>query len=73
MLAKEGRFDLILTTLHIEDMEAIDFARMVKQLNLNIPVVLLMHDTRELNHFILSNDASVFDNMFMLLASRYSM
>jgi len=65
MLFKEGRFDLILTTLHIDDMEAIDFARRVKQLVPNIPIVLLMHDTRELNHFILTNDASVFERMFI--------
>lgn len=66
VLAKEEhRFDLILTTLHIDDMEAIDFARMVKQSGLNIPVVLLMHDNRELNHFITSHDTSIFDKIFI--------
>ena len=39
-LAKEEhRFDLIITTLHIDDMRAIDFARMVKESGLNIPIV----------------------------------
>ena len=66
VLAKEEhRFDLILTTLHIDDMEAIDFARMVKQSGLNIPVVLLMHDTRELKHFLMSHDTSIFDKIFI--------
>jgi len=66
VLAKEEhRFDLILTTLHIDDMEAIDFARMVKQSGLNIPVVLLMHDNRELKHFIVSHDTSIFDKIFI--------
>lgn len=66
VLAKEEhRFDLILTTLHIDDMEAIDFARMVKQSGLNIPVVLLMHDNRELKHFLLNNDTTVFDKIFI--------
>ena len=60
VLAKEERhFDLIITTLHIDDMQAIDFARLVKQSDLNIPVVLLMHDTRELKHFLLTHDTSV--------------
>jgi CheY-like chemotaxis protein len=66
ILAKvEHRFDLILTTLHIDDMEAIDFARMVKQSGLNTPVVLLMHDNRELKHFIMSHDTSIFDKIFI--------
>ncbi len=66
ILAKEQhRFDLILTTLHIDDMEAIDFAQMVKKSGLNIPVVLLMHDSRELKHFIMSHDASIFDKIFI--------
>ena len=66
VLAKEERrFDLILTTLHIDDMEVIDFARMVKKSRLNIPVVLLMHDTRELKHFLSSHDTSMFDKIFI--------
>jgi hypothetical protein len=66
VLAKEERrFDLILTTLHIDDMQAIDFARMVKLSGLNIPVVLLMHDTRELKYFLLNHDTSVFDKTFI--------
>ncbi|MBN1396932.1 MAG: histidine kinase [Bacteroidetes bacterium] len=62
---EEHRFDLIITTLHIDDMEAIDFARMVKKSGLNIPVVLLMHDNRELKHFIVSHDTSIFDKIFI--------
>jgi CheY-like chemotaxis protein len=66
VLAKEERrFDLILTTLHIDDMEAIDFAKMVRQSDLNVPVVLLMHDTRELKHFLSNNDTSNFDKIFI--------
>jgi CheY-like chemotaxis protein len=66
VLAKEERhFDLIITTLHIDDMQAIDFARIVKQSDLDIPVVLLMHDTRELKQFMLTHDTSVFDKIFI--------
>jgi CheY-like chemotaxis protein len=50
-LAKEEkRFDLIITTLHIEDMHPINFATLVKESGLNIPVVLLAHDNKELKY-----------------------
>jgi CheY-like chemotaxis protein len=62
---EENRFDLIITTLHIDDMHAIDFARMVKESGLNIPVVLLAHDNRELKHLLVHNDTSVFDRIFI--------
>ena len=65
-LAKdENRFDVIITTLHIEDMHAINFAKLVKQSGLNIPVVLLAHDNKELNQLLLSKDVTVFDKIFV--------
>ncbi|MCX6137958.1 MAG: histidine kinase [Ignavibacteriales bacterium] len=65
-LAKEERrFDLIITTLHIDDMHAVTFARMVKESGINIPVVLLAHDNRELQYLLVSNTASVFDKVFV--------
>ncbi len=65
-LAKEeNRFDLIITTLHIEDMHAINFAKLVKQSGLNIPVVLLAHDNKELNQLLRNKDIAVFDKIFV--------
>jgi CheY-like chemotaxis protein len=65
-LAKdEKRFDLIITTLHIEDMHALQFAKLVKESGLNIPVVLLAHDNKELNNLILNYDTTVFDKIFV--------
>lgn len=67
-LAKEEmRFDLIITTLHIEDMNATSFAKLVKKSGLNIPIVLLAHDNRELEYLLKSPDASVFDKIFIWL------
>ena len=64
-LAKEEkRFDLVITTLHIDDMHALDFARLVKGSGLNIPVVLLAHDNRELKYLMVNHDTSVFDKLF---------
>lgn len=65
-LAKEERrFDLIITTLHIDDMHAIDFARMVKAAGINIPIVLLTHDNRELKYLLMNHDTTVFEKVFI--------
>ena len=65
-LAKEERrFDLIITTLHIEDMHPISFAKMVKASDLNIPVILLAHDNKELKYLLLNPEASAFDKIFI--------
>lgn len=65
-LAKdEKHFDLIITTLHIEDMHALQFAKLVKESGLNVPVVLLAHDNKELNNLIFNYDTSVFDRIFV--------
>jgi CheY-like chemotaxis protein len=65
-LAKEEkRFDLIICTLHIEDMPATNFAKLVKSSGLNVPVVLLAHDNRELHFLLKFQDSSVFDKVFI--------
>lgn len=62
---EEKRFDLIITTLHIEDMHPINFATMVKESGLNIPVVLLAHDNKELKYLLLKPEISAFDKIFI--------
>src|SRR5512136_146400 len=47
LLASGQRFDLILTTLHIEDMHVIQFARKARELGIAVPLVLLAYDNRE--------------------------
>jgi CheY-like chemotaxis protein len=65
-LAASGRrFDLIITTLHIDDLHAVQFARKLKESGLNIPVVLLTYDNRELSELMLGQDTSVFDRIFI--------
>ncbi|QQS38330.1 MAG: histidine kinase [Ignavibacteriales bacterium] len=61
----EKRFDLIITTLHIEDMHALQFAKLVKESGLKIPVVLLSHDNKELTNLIMNYDTSMFDKIFI--------
>lgn len=66
MLAEqERRFDLIITTLHVEDMHAVNFAKLIRKKKINIPVVLLAFDNREIKNLLLDEDAKVFDNIFI--------
>lgn len=62
---KGKRIDLIITTLHIEDMQAPTFAKLVRQSELDIPVVLLAYDNRELTELLLYHDTSAFDRVFI--------
>ncbi len=65
IIQEERRFDLILTTLHIEDMRVSNFAEKVKSLDIGIPIVLLAFDNRELSDLLLHQDSSVFDQIFI--------
>lgn len=65
LIQEEKHFDLIITTLHIEDMNAIRLARMVRECGANIPVVLLAYDNRELKDLQTHHDTSVFDRIFI--------
>lgn len=66
MLAEqERRFDLIITTLHVEDMHAVNFAKLIKKKKINIPVVLLAFDNREIKSLLLDESSKVFDNIFI--------
>lgn len=61
----EKRFDMIITTLHIEDMHAVTFARKAKDAGLNIPIVLLAYDNRERKELETYYDVSVFERIFI--------
>lgn len=65
MVLEETRFDLIIITLHIEDMPAHTFAKLVKGAEVKIPIVLLVYDNRELKEISLYRDTSVFDRVFV--------
>ena len=62
---EDKRFNLIITSLRLEDMHAVDFAKMVRDAGLGIPVVLLTYDSRALNDLIAEHDLSVFDKVFV--------
>ena len=65
MVKEEKRFDLIITTLHIDDMTAINFANLVRESGLDVPVILLAHDNRELKYLMLKEESKVFEQIFI--------
>jgi CheY-like chemotaxis protein len=65
-LAKEERrFDLILTTLHVEDMTAVRLAELAREAGVEIPIVLLAYDSRELKDLKAHNYTAAFDRVFV--------
>ena len=65
MLATESTFDMIITTMHIEDMHVVKFAQMVRQSGFNTPIILLAYDNRERKELTTSYDTSIFERIFI--------
>ncbi|MCG6912898.1 histidine kinase [bacterium BMS3Abin03] len=65
LLKDKNEFDLIITTLHIEDMHPTVFAREVKNAGIDTPIMLLAYDNRERKELMLKYDASVFSRIFI--------
>lgn len=61
----ENQFDLIITTMHIEDMHVIKFAKMVRDAGLKMPIILLAYDNKERKDLVTHYDASVFERIFI--------
>jgi CheY-like chemotaxis protein len=62
---EERRFNLIITSLHVGDMDALGLARRVRAAGLNVPVVVLAYDSRELKTFLERNDTSDLAGVFL--------
>jgi CheY-like chemotaxis protein len=65
LVKEERRFDLIITTLHIQDMTPTTLVNLLRQAGNQIPVVLLLYDSRELKDLETNYDRSVFDRVFV--------
>lgn len=61
----QSRFNLIITSMHVGDMDALELARKVKEAGLAIPVVLLAYDTRELTTFLARHDTTDLDRVYL--------
>jgi len=61
----EPRFNLILTTIQLGDMDAAQLAREVKRRGLDAPVVVLAYDNSERKEFVARRDVSDVERIFM--------
>lgn len=59
------RFDMIITTMHIPDMDTFAFCRRVKALRPGRPLVLLVMDDLELQQLPANLDPKIIDKVFM--------
>jgi CheY-like chemotaxis protein len=62
---KQERFNLIVTTPHVGDMNAAELQRRVREAGLDVPVVLLAWDARELQEFAARADTSGLERVFL--------
>lgn len=65
MLREDDRFDLVITSLHIEDMHVMQLAKEIRDAGFKIPIVLLAYDNRERKDLTSRYDTSIFDRIFI--------
>lgn len=65
LAAEKKNFDLIIATMHLGDMHALEFARQVRDLDLDVPVVLLTYDYKELQDLIDRHGTHDFEKVFL--------
>ena len=66
VLAREQRrFNLIITTLRPGDLNAAELAARAREQGLEVPVVALAFDTREMSDFIARNDVTALHRIFL--------
>ena len=65
LLQSGSDFDLIITTLHVEDMHVIKFANLVKEEGIKLPIILLAYDNKERKELETNYDTSVLERIFM--------
>ncbi len=61
----QPRFNLIVTNLEVEDMDAAQLAREVKAAGLDVPVVVLAYDYREIKNFVARNPITDLEQIFL--------
>ncbi len=61
----QPRFNLIVTNLAVADMTAAELAREVKLAGLDVPVVVLAYDYREVKNFIRTNPVTDIERIFL--------
>lgn len=62
---EDSRYDLIITTLHVEDMSSLTLAKRIREAGLHIPIVLLAYDYNEYNELVAFHETVTFDGIFI--------
>jgi CheY-like chemotaxis protein len=65
LATERRRYDLIISSLNLGDMNVLEFAEKLKAAGLDTPVVLLAYDARELTDFAANNDISGLERVFL--------
>ncbi len=58
-------FDLIITTMHIEDMYVVDFAKLIKAKIPKVPIILLAYDNLERKEIAMESASTLFERIFI--------
>jgi len=64
-MIQEVRFDMVIVTLHIEDMRPAALAKAIKQSGIDVPVVMLAFDNKELSDMLIHHESEYFDEIFI--------
>jgi len=59
------QFNLIVTNLAVGDMDAAELARQVRRAGLDVPVVVLAYDYREIKNFVARNPVTEIERVFL--------
>ena len=65
MALERKEFDLVITSLRLEDMSGLDFAREVRAAGIDTPIILLTYDARALNDLMATSDLTAIDRVFI--------
>ena len=65
LVRSQPRFNLVVTNLEVGDMDAARLAREIRQAGLDIPIVVLAYDYRELKNFVARNPRSEIERVFL--------
>lgn len=65
LMGARQRFDLIITSMQVGDMDAVELARRVRDAGHDLPVIMLAYDNRALTDFVRRGEVDVLDRIFL--------
>ena len=60
-----NRYNLIISTMHLEDMHVLEFARKLRERGIDTPVILLSYDNQVLSNLVEKHDLSDLSRIFI--------